>query len=149
MAGTFERGFDKAIDINIKQPFGRIKNAVKGQKDFVGGVSTGVGEFVKEAALLPFQNIGVISSYALKKMAGVLGGTMKLGLQGLSLIPLPLPGGKNGTSIADLRGRATAFREAIDVKAHGSPEKFADILARIRGVRDDAAKRATGNTQAA
>ncbi len=149
MAGTFERGFDKAIDINIKQPFGRIKNAVKGQKDFVGGVSTGVGEFVKEAALLPFQNIGVISSYALRKMAGVLGGSVKLGLQAASLIPLPLPGGKGGTSPAELFRKATSLREAIDVKAHGSPEKFADILARIRGVRNDAAKRATGSTQTA
>ncbi len=149
MAGEFSRGLDKAVDINIKQPFNRIKNDVRNSKDFVSGISDGIGGFFLEAAKLPFSNAGAISSYVIKKMAGVLGSTVKLGLQGASLIPLPLPGGKGGTSIADLRGRATAFREAIDVKAHGSPEKFADILARIRGVRNDAAKRATGNTQTA
>lgn len=148
MAGNIEKAVDKAIDINIKQPASRIKSAVKSQNNFASGVSTGVGEFVKEAALLPLQNIGVISSWGLKQMAKVLGGSVKLGLQGLSLIPLPIPGGK-GVSIASMRNQAVSLREAIDVKARGSTENFKDIFDRIRGVRNDAAQRATGKTQVA
>lgn len=149
MSRSVEKLAAKAFDINMRQPFDRMKTEVGKQNNVASGISTGVGEFVKEAALLPLQNIGVISSWGLKQMAKVLGGSVKLGLQGLSLIPLPIPGGKKGTSIADLRGRAVALRQTIDIKAQGSPENFKDIFDRIRGVRNDAALRATGKTQAA
>lgn len=143
MLGNIEQFVSTAVKTNIQDPFQRISAAVGKEKIAdKGGVL--VAETLKEGALLPLRNIAQISNWTAKTMLGVLGGIFKTGLAATSLIPIPLPGGfKN---LAEVRGALNATSETIRLKAQGRPESFQEIFARIRGVRDDAEARATGQT---
>lgn len=141
MAGKLESFVHTAVKTNITDPFHRISSAVGKEKPLdKGGVM--IAETLKEGAVLPLRNIAQISNWTAKKMLGVVGGIFTTGLAATSLIPIPLPGGfKN---IAEVRGALHATKETIRLKAEGRTESFQEIFARIRGVRDDAEARATG-----
>jgi hypothetical protein len=137
-----EKGLSELGRINVTDPLKRISDARKSGKDIFDKTSSVVGETAKELSLLPLRNIGAISNLIWKKSFSVLGSVLKTGGQAAMLIPLPLPGGMK--NFADVRGSATALRKAIDMKAQGNnPESFRDLFDRIRGVRNDAEKRAT------
>ena len=143
MAGGIERAVGEAARINVTDPLKRISNAGKGGKDMFDKTSSVVGETLKEGALLPVRNAAAISKYIWKKSFSVLGSVLKTGAQAAMLIPLPLPGGMRNA--ADIRGSVVAVRQAISIKSQGqSPESFGQLVQRIRGVRDNAEKTATG-----
>lgn len=143
MAGNIEKFVGEATRINVKDPLKRISDAGKGGTDVFDKASSVVGETAKEFALLPLRNVSAISNMIWKKSFSVLGSVLKTGAQAALLIPLPLPGGLRNA--ADIRGSVTALRQSIDIKAQGrSQESFSELFAKIRGVRNDAEKRATG-----
>ncbi len=143
MAGSIEKFVGEALRINVKDPVKRISVAGKRGSDVFDKASSVVGETAKEFALLPLRNVGAISDMIWKKSFSVLGSVLKTGAQAALLIPLPLPGGLRNA--ADVRGSVTALRQAIDMKAEGrSQESFTELFAKIRGVRNDAEKHATG-----
>ncbi len=143
MAGNVEKFIGEATRINVKDPLKRISAAGKSGTDVFDKASSVVGETAKELSLLPLRNVGAISSLIWKKSFSVLGSTLKLGGQATMLIPLPLPGGMRNA--AEVRGSVVSLRKAIDIKAQGTnSESFKDLFDRIRGVRNDAEKHATG-----
>lgn len=145
MAGNVEKFVGEAARINVADPLKRISAAGKGGSDVFDKASSVVGETAKELALLPLRNVGAISSLIWKKSFSVLGSALKTGTLATLLIPLPLPGGMRNA--ADIRGSVTALRQSIDIKAQGrSQESFKELFAKIRGVRNDAEKNATGQT---
>ncbi len=94
-----------------------------------------------ETGRFALHNISAITTSVVGSIAKLGLGAAKLGLQSLTLIPLPLPG---GGSIAHYRGEVSRMKDAYQLKVSGSPEKFSDIVARMRGVRDNAQRQATG-----
>lgn len=143
MARNVEKFIGEATRINVKDPLKRISDAGKGGTDVFDKASSVVGETAKEFALLPLRHVGAISNLIWKKSFSVLGSVLKTGAQAALLIPLPLPGGMRNA--ADVRGSVTALRQTIDMKADGrSQESFTELFAKIRGVRNDAEKHATG-----
>lgn len=144
MAGNIEKFVGEATRINVKDPMKRISAAGKGGSDVFDKASSVVGETAKEFALLPLRNVGAISNMIWRKSFSVLGSVLKTGAQAALLIPLPLPGGMRNA--ADVRGSVTALRQTIDMKAEGrSQESFTELFAKIRGVRNEAEKNATGH----
>ena len=136
---SFTETAGNIIRSNTLDPGRRVYNNVTSQRnpfDVPGALVTSIlGETVR----LPLENIGKLSSWTLKRMADLLGGTLKLGAQAAMLIPIPLPGGM--ANLADLRGNTNAMRQALTQRAQGSPQTFREIFANIRGIRDDAQER--------
>jgi hypothetical protein len=134
--------FDTSMRVarrNTVDPLKRISSKMSQSKDLIGAPFVGLAEIFAESVRLPLENIGYLSMWSLRKMSKVLGSTLKLGLKTAMLIPLPLPG--NQLSIARVVGDARAMRLSFEQKTLGSPERFSDIFARIRGIRKDAEQR--------
>ncbi len=72
--------------------------------------------------------------------------TAKFGLQGLSLLPLPLPGatGKRVT-IAGMRAEGRDISDVYALKVQGDTRRFRDIFTALRDVRYNAQRQTTGS----
>ena len=80
-----------------------------------------------------------VTKWTIGKLVGIGLGTAKLGLQSLTLIPLPMPWGSR--SIAEVRGDVMRLSDAYKIKLSGSPDSFSDIM---KSVRDNAQRQAIG-----
>jgi hypothetical protein len=98
----FESFTAKAYDIGVATPLKKVANAVKNEKNLLGKIPTVLGELGKEAVFTPLRAIGSISSWTIKSMIGVLGGTVKLAGSVAMLVPLPLPGIKKKSQVYEI-----------------------------------------------
>lgn len=145
-----DRAYNTSANIlrrNTIAPYKRISAAVAREKDIFSMPFVGLGELMKESVRLPLENISHLMGWTTRRMASVLGSTVKLGLKSAMLIPLPLPGGQ--LTLARMMADARAMKLTYEQKVLGSPERFTDIFARIRGIRNDAEQRSTISAPAA
>lgn len=96
---SLESFASKAYENSVQKPVTNIASAVRSEPNMLGKVPTGLGEVAKEAALIPLRNIGSIMGWSVKSVIGVLGSTVSLVGSAALLMPLPIPGIKNGAQI--------------------------------------------------
>ncbi len=125
---SLESFASKAYENSVAKPATNIVSAVRNEPNLLGKVPTGVGEIAKEAALIPLRNIGSIMGWSIKSMGKILGSTLSLAGSAAMLIPLPIPGIKNG---AQIRGSLNSLSQSIRGSAQGDTVKFADRLGSI------------------
>lgn len=125
---SLESFASKAYENSVAKPASNIVSAVKNEPNLLGKAPALAGEIAKEAAFIPLRNIGSIMSWTTKKMLSVLGGTVSLVGSAAMLVPLPIPGVKNG---AEIRGNLASLSERIRSSAQGKSVRFSDSLGTI------------------
>ena len=125
--------FEKLTQTNIIDPAKRVYDSVS-RAPLTSMPQTLLADVVKEGALLPLRNLSMIMNWTGKSMMKVLGSTLKTSLLAASLIPLPMPGGKN-TFVAEIRRSGSDIREAFREKVSGNPESFRDLVQKLKTVR--------------